>query len=160
MLDDFAKEQFMQSPKWITKKVISVNKDASIQEAAKIMRRHHIGDVVVVDSKSNAPIGMITDRDIVMATVALNIPFEGLTVGEIMTEKVITVSQDAGIHEVIKLMRTHGVKRLPVIGAKKALIGIVSRDNVMKYLGDEFSLIGETYLKQRSKERERRPDIQ
>jgi CBS domain-containing protein len=57
-------------------------------------------------------------------------------------------------------MRTHGVKRIPVIGAKKVLAGIVSRDNVMKYLGDEFSLIGETYMKQRSKERERRPDIQ
>jgi CBS domain-containing protein len=150
----------MQSPKWVTKKVVTVTKDSSVQEAAKLMRKNHIGDVVVVDPKNNSPVGMITDRDIVMATIALNIPFEGLTVSDIMTEKVITVSQDAGIHEVIKLMRTHGVKRIPVIGAKKALAGIVSRDNVMKYLGDEFSLIGETYLRQRSKERERRPDIQ
>ncbi len=150
----------MQSPKWVTKKVVTVTKDSSVQEAAKLMRKNHIGDVVVVDSKTNAPVGMITDRDIVMATVALNIPFEGLCVSDIMTEKVITVNQDVGIHEVIKVMRTHGVKRIPVIGAKKALVGIVSRDNVMKYLGDEFSLIGETYLKQRAKERERRPEIQ
>jgi CBS domain-containing protein len=150
----------MQSPKWVSKKVVSVTKDSSIQEAAKLMRKNHIGDVVVVDAKSNVPIGIITDRDIVMATVALNIPFEGLCVGDIMTEKVVTVNQDAGIHEVIKLMRTHGVKRIPVVGAKKALAGIVSRDNVMKFLGDEFSLIGDTYLKQRTKERERRPDIQ
>ncbi len=150
----------METSKLINKKVVTVKKDSTVQEAAKLMRKHHIGDVVVMDPRSNAPIGILTDRDIVLATIALNIPYEGLSVEDIMTEKLVTVSQDAGIHEVIRLMKLHGVKRIPVVGAKKNLIGIISRDNVMKFLGDEFSSIGDTYQRQRSKEKERRPQIQ
>jgi CBS domain-containing protein len=150
----------MESNKLISKKVITVKKDASVHEAAKLMRKHHIGDVVVLDSRSSAPIGILTDRDIVLATIALNIPYEGLNVGDIMTEKLVTVSQNTGIHEVIRLMKLHGVKRIPVVGAKKNLLGIISRDNVMRYLGDEFSSIGNSYHRQRTKEKERRPQIQ
>jgi len=150
----------METSKLISKKVITVKKNESVQDAAKLMRKHHIGDVVVLDPKSNAPIGMLTDRDIVLATIALNIPYEGLSVGDIMTEKLVTVGQNADIHEIIRLMKAHGVKRIPVVGAKKNLLGIISRDNVMKYLGDEFSSIGDTYQRQRSKEKERRPQIQ
>ena len=150
----------METSKLISKKVITVKKNESVQDAAKLMRKHHIGDVVVLDPKSNAPIGMLTDRDIVLATIALNVPYEGVTVGDIMTEKLVTVGQNADIHEIIRLMKVHGVKRIPVVGAKKNLLGIISRDNVMKYLGDEFSSIGDTYQRQRSKEKERRPQIQ
>lgn len=150
----------METSKLISKKVITVKKNESVQDAAKLMRKHHIGDVVVLDSKSSAPIGILTDRDIVLATIALNVPYEGLSVSDIMSEKLVTVSEHADIHEVIRLMKLHGVKRIPVVGAKKNLVGIVSRDNVMKYLGDEFSSIGDTYQSQRSKEKERRPQIQ
>jgi CBS domain-containing protein len=97
--------------------------DATIQEAARIMRDGSIGDVLVIDSDGRAS-GILTDRDVVIRAVA-----EGLspqtTVGEVHSPDLVNVAPDMAATEAVDLMRQHNVRRLPVVDGED-LVGIIS----------------------------------
>lgn len=100
----------------------TVTPDDSIQNAARIMRDEDTGAVPVVDN--GRPVGMVTDRDIVVRAVAdgsqLNRP-----VSEIVTGAVVTVTPDTSTRDAAQLMSEHQIRRLPVVENER-LVGIVS----------------------------------
>jgi len=112
----------------------------SVQGAALLMRRHHVGDVVVVDEPDGAriPVGIVTDRDIVVSVVALGLDPLGLEVGDIMSDDLLVASQHDDVDVVIERMRLRGIRRVPVVAEDGRLAGIVSADDLLGYLAEEM----------------------
>ena len=143
-----------------TRKVIVASRGTSIYEAARLMREHHTGDLVVIEEfgSKQAPVGIVTDRDIVIEILAEGFSPEGLSVGEIMTDHLVTVREGDSVFEALRLIRTEGVRRAPIVDAAGALIGIVSLDDLLELiaeeLGDLASLVRE---ERRNEEVSRRP---
>ena len=74
------------------REVIIVHRDETVQEAAKLMRQHHVGDVVVVENRNgvSAPVGIVTDRDVVVKIVATELDQATMTVGDIMAQELLS----------------------------------------------------------------------
>ena len=96
---------------------------ASVHEAARAMRDAEIGDVIVIEH--NQVCGIVTDRDIVVRTVAELQNPETTTLADVCSHTLLVVSPTDPIEEAVRLMRTHAVRRLPVVEGGKA-VGIVS----------------------------------
>lgn len=122
------------------REVIVVQRDTTVNEAAKLMRQHHVGSVVVVDESKGmrAPVGIVTDRDLVVEVMAPDLVQMVITVGDIMPPKLVTVKDSMGIYESIQYMRAEGVRRLPVVDGKGALIGILALDDLLELLAEEL----------------------
>ena len=116
--------------------VATVSKDSTVAEAAALMRKHHVGALVMVDASNGArkPVGIVTDRDIAIEVVAEGLVPATVKVGEIVQRKVATVPDDAGCAEAVRLMSINGVRRMPVVDGAGSLIGIVSFDDLLVQL--------------------------
>ena len=128
-----------------------IREDDTVVEAAKMMRVFNVGDLIVVSMgrEGNTPVGIVTDRDVVMKVVADNADPLSVTVGEVMSKELVTGREEEGIYESIERMRTHGIRRLPVVDEKGHLAGILSVDDILEFLGEEVtSLIGLVYREQ------------
>ena len=108
--------------------VVTATRETSIQEAAQLMRMNHVGDLLIVEgvNGSRVPVGIVTDRDIVVAIVALQLNPASLAVGDIMGPELETAHEDQSILETIQQMRLAGVRRIPVVSTHGSLVGIVS----------------------------------
>ena len=117
--------------------VVVALKSEGIVDAARRMRTLHVGDLVVVNATpaGPVPIGIVTDRDIVVEVVA-GAPdhIDYLLVGDVMSEDVVTAREDEPVAAVLKTMETHGVRRLPVVDARGVLTGIVTLDDLLPHL--------------------------
>jgi CBS domain-containing protein len=91
--------------------VICCEADTTISEVAALMRRHHVGDVIVVEDNEGkrVPIGIVTDRDIVIETIALKLEADAFTAGDLMSSPIVTVQENSGFIETLRLMRNHKV---------------------------------------------------
>jgi len=123
------------------REVVFALRNTSITEAAKLMRQYHVGDLVVVDVRdgNRVPVGIVTDRDIVIEVIATSLPLNEFTVGDIMSPQLISVHEKKGIVETIRIMRANGIRRLPVINQDGGLEGIVSADDILDLLAEEIT---------------------
>lgn len=139
--------------------VVIADSRTRVQEAAKLMRDHHIGALVVTEGGANArrPIGIVTDRDMVVEVVAADVDFRTLSVGDIMSEQPATINETAGLFEVIALMRSGGVRRVVVVDANGHLLGIVAMDDLIPVLAEELSALGQAIRVEQRREAQRRP---
>ena len=108
----------------MTRRVVYLPGDTTLDEAAQAMRDQGIGDVVVTHGPTVA--GMVTDRDIVIRAIAENLPVNTTTLESIATREMIMVEQSATVEEAVHAMRERGVRRLLVCDADRKLVGIVS----------------------------------
>lgn len=122
------------------KNVIAIEKGKSLIEAAKLMRQHYVGYVVVVEKKDNKlfPLGIVTDRDLVMKVVATELNPGVITVEDIMLQSLVVVRNDAGLMQTSKLMASKGVRRIPVVSKSGELVGIVTLDDLLAETGSMF----------------------
>ncbi|OHV95000.1 histidine kinase [Janthinobacterium lividum] len=116
-------------------------RDTSVQEAALLMRQHHVGDLIVAEQPNGerVPIGILTDRDIVISVIALGLDPASLLVGDIMSAQLLTASEDEDAYDIIERMRVNGIRRLPVVNSLGALSGIVSIDDLLAFLAQEMA---------------------
>jgi CBS domain-containing protein len=124
-----------------TIQTISCNREETVQGAALLMRKHHVGDLVVVDGDAagaSIPAGIVTDRDIVVSIVALGLDPASLQVGDIMSDDLLTCREDDDVYQTIEHMRVRGIRRVPVVNANGALAGIVSADDLLEFLAEEM----------------------
>ncbi len=137
-----------------TREVVIVEKGASIQEAAQLMRRHHVGNLVVVAYEGTAriPVGILTDRDIVIEIVAAGVDLEKVTVGDVMSFDLATVREQDGIWDSLQYMRSKGVRRMPVVDQGGALIGIISADDLLDLLAEELGAVAALIKREQFKE--------
>ena len=122
------------------REVVIVQRNNTISEAAQLMRQHHVGDVVVVEERGGArvPIGIVTDRDLVVEIMAPAIDQMVITVGDIMVPELVTVKENAGLFETIEYMRAKGVRRVPVVDKGGGLVGILTLDDLLELLAEEL----------------------
>ena len=98
---------------WKNAALIVVDPQDSIADAAKLMRRHHVGTVVVAAEKDGdrKPIGILTDRDIAIEIVAEEVALESVNVADVMSENLVCIAADEGVMEALQLMKERAVRR-------------------------------------------------
>ena len=136
------------------REVVIVSRDTSLVEAARLMREHHVGSLVVVLERDGkrVPVGILTDRDIVVAVVARELDARRLSVADAMSAGVFAVREQDGLTEVLRAMREHGVRRLPVVAASGALAGIVTIDDLLELVAEELGDFVRTVGRERLRE--------
>lgn len=141
-----------------TRKVIVAPRTTSVCEAAKLMRLYHTGDIVVTDEGDGhpMPVGILTDRDLVLEILAQGLDPSGLVVGEVMSENPVTVGDRDGLFETVSSMRSAGVRRTPVVDSTGALVGIVSLDDLLELMAEEMGNLAMVMREERLREIETR----
>ena len=139
--------------------VVATRRTESVIDAARLMRKHHVGSLVIVEDSaqgSKIPVGIITDRDITVSVTALGLDPAAITVNEIMADAVVCIHETAGIAETVALMRTKGVRRLPVVNDAGALTGMIAADDLLTLLADELTGLADSAERERRHEQETR----
>lgn len=133
-------------------------RDMAVGEAARLMREHHVGCLVVVDAvgAQRRVVGVLTDRDIVVEVVAPGIDPQTLTVGDVMSAEPVTAREDDSLIDLMRTMRARGVRRVPVVGAQGELIGIATLDDVLAVLTEELGLLVAAIDREGQRERQLR----
>jgi CBS domain-containing protein len=106
---------------------VTIGSQASLTDAARVMRDNNIGDVIVCDD--SVPLGILTDRDIVVRAVATGTDNKTTTVGQVCSRDIVAVSPDDDLDRAVSLMRGQSVRRLPVIQDNQ-VVGIVSLGDI------------------------------
>ena len=137
--------------------VVFVARNETCAQAARLMREHHVGSLVVVqDNGRRIPVGMLTDRDLAVGVMALGLDPEKTLVEAAMRPDIVLVREDEGIGRAIALMRNRGVRRLPVVDEAGALIGILAADDLIELFAEEMSGLAGMVAKSPRREREER----
>jgi CBS domain-containing protein len=138
--------------------VLVANRETTIREAAQLMRQHHVGDLVVVDAPNGRriPTGIVTDRDIVISVVATTLDPAIFTLGDLVTQELITAKEDSGIIESIQRMRFNGIRRMPIVDKEGGLVGIVTVDDLVRLLSEELSDLSSVISHEQAREREKK----
>ena len=139
--------------------VVVAPKTEMIVDAAKRMRTSHVGDLVVVERRNggHVPIGIVTDRDIVVSVVAGDPDhINYLLVSDVMTDDLITAREHDSIESALKLMHENGVRRLPIVNDTGMLVGILTLDDVLRYLTAQQSELVQLVAREQQHERQYR----
>jgi CBS domain-containing protein len=137
--------------------VVVAEPSTDLREAARLMRDHHVGALVVIEGSDDGkrPIGIVTDRDIVVGVVAsTDVQPEALKVGDVMSRNLIVAEESVGVFEAVDLMQDHGTRRLPVVDAAGRLVGIITLEDVLRMVAGELTALA--IAAQRSLAREAR----
>lgn len=149
----------MRVGEFCNREVVMVNGDESVKVAAELMRSYHVGDVVLVEEShgKRVPIGIITDRDLVVEVMVPELNPEELAAQDIVTRSLLKVHEDDSLLDALDLMQEKGVRRLPVVDANNVLVGIITIDDITDLLTDMLSRVVKIAERQREREAEQRP---
>jgi len=133
----------MKAGEFCNRDVVTATRDLSVLEVARLMREHHVGSLVIIEEVEGhaRPVGILTDRDIVIEVIAKDIAVTGVTAGDVMTFSLLKVTEDENIFDVARRMRCRGVRRVPVITNAGELAGIIALDDLLGLLSQELSLL-------------------
>ena len=131
----------MSAGEYCNRDVVVIDKTESVREAINLMRKNHVGDVVVVEMHENAsiPLGILTDRDIVVEILAEDVDLDAVNVGDVMSDQLVSVNEDTKLLDAIKQMRIKGIRRLPVVNESGELQGILSADDILELVVEQLS---------------------
>lgn len=124
--------------------IITVNKDTSALQIAKILRENKVGSVVVID-ENNEHIGIITKGDLVNKVLAENLDPKNITAKEIMSHPIKYVNADDSIQKALKIFRTHKVNKLGVM-YKGKIVGILSLNDVIRVIPEILDILSEKVM--------------
>lgn len=123
------------------RRVITASPLLDIQAAAELMRQEHIGFLVVVPEEPRGPqppLGVLTDRDIVIAVVAKRADPASLKVGDVMSMQPVVAGESDAVDLALRTMRRAGVRRLPVVNGRGEVVGVLSLDDLLEFLAREI----------------------
>lgn len=127
-----------------TPNVVCCGPQTTAVEAASLMRHRHVGDLVVVSDpqEESAPLGVVTDRDIVVEVLGNGLNPATTTVGSLMRTPVVIAHESEDTTQVIERMRTHGVRRIPVVAHEGEVVGIITLDDLLQlFVADAGALL-------------------
>jgi CBS domain-containing protein len=139
--------------------VATVAATTGIGDAAALMRDQHVGDLIVTERRGGAtvPVGILTDRDIVVGVIAKRVSPDAVTVGDAMTRKLLTVREDASLEFALREMRRYGVRRAPVVRANGDLVGVIAVDDVIQHLAVQLGRLADLIRFEQDAELRARP---
>jgi len=128
-----------------TQPVETCTGDCSALVLAERMRHAHVGDIVVVEYRDGeaVPVGLVTDRDLVVGVMASGEDPDQFTAGQIMSRGLIVVSETDEIGVALEEMRRSGIRRVPVVDDDGRLAGIITLDDVVDYLASLLGSVAE-----------------
>lgn len=136
------------------REVVVVQPEDTVLQAARLMRQHHVGSVLVVDQHNGkpVPVGIVTDRDLIVEVMATELDPDTITVSDIMVPDFAMVKEETGIFETIQYMRNKSVRRLPVVDKEGRLIGIIALDDLLTLLSEELDALAKLVAHEQKKE--------
>ena len=148
----------MKTGELCNREVITASRDTSIEEAARLMRDHHVGSLVIVESRDGRtePVGILTDRDIVIEVIAEAVALDEVVVGDVMSFALLKVTEDENILETTQRMRARGVRRAPVIKKDGSLAGIIAIDDILQLLSEELLTVSRLMSREAEQEKLKR----
>lgn len=137
-----------------TRSVSWCEPQTSVVDAARIMRETHLNNVIVAEQRNGRrfPLGVLTDRDIVIQIVAKEVDSKTVVVADIMSREIFTVDEDEPVREAAERMRFKGVRRLPVVDKQGAMIGVIAMEDLLRNLAEELTAIAAVTPRARIKE--------
>ena len=137
------------------REVVFIHAQASIPVAARLMREYHVGDLVVIKEKTGkrVPVGIITDRDIVLEVIAEGVSMDDVNVGDIMSDNLVTARENDGLLDTIKVMRAKGIRRLPVVNDDNELVGILSVDDLIDLFSEQIVDLARLIAREQGREK-------
>lgn len=144
----------MSIAEYCNRDVVIVSKNEPVTEAVKLMRSQHVGDLIVVDQQDDRvlPVGILTDRDIVLEIMAENIDPDTVDVGDVMSYELVTIVDSTPLMDTIKYMRSKGVRRLPVVDQQGDLLGIITADDILELLAEQMQDLAALVAQQQKRE--------
>jgi CBS domain-containing protein len=148
----------MSAGEYCNRDVVVVAKADTVQEAINLMRQYHVGSVVVVEETGDKPrpVGILTDRDILIEILAEDVELDAVTIGDVMSYELVTVKDDSPLLDAVSIMKDKGVRRLPVVNDTGGLEGILSVDVVIELLAEELSNIAKLISNEQRQEQVKR----
>jgi CBS domain-containing protein len=119
--------------------VVTVTPTDDLIAAAHVMREKHVGYLIVSEVPAGRRVvGVLTDRDIVVAVLAQEVDVRVLKVGDVMTRDPLVIEEGQSIEAVLRHMRDAGVRRVPVVDRSGALTGVLSIDDVLERIAEQL----------------------
>ncbi|APF04138.1 TPA: CBS domain-containing protein [Legionella pneumophila] len=148
----------MRIGEFCNRDVVMMNGDESVKQAAELMRAHHVGDIVLVEElkRRRVPIGIVTDRDLVVEVMALDVNPEELAVQDIVTRSVLLAREEDSLIDSLALMQEKGVRRLPVVDNDDELVGIITIDDITELLAEMLHKVVGVVDRQQKVEKQQR----
>ncbi len=141
--------------------VVTIRPFDELTAAARLMREKHIGYLIVVEpdlgDDTLKPVGVLTDRDIVVAVVAREADPRSLRVDDVMTRQPVVATEGDSIATALQQMRQIGVRRLPVVAQRGQLVGVLSLDDVLDGLAVELQHVAGSIRREQQMESALRP---
>ena len=133
--------------------VAVVEPDTPAVVVSQLMRHHHIGALVVVDAQEKSrPVGIVTDRDLVLELMAEGLDPSVFTAGDIMSVNLVNATLEMDEMDAVELMKTHRLRRLVIVDDKGQLAGIVTMEDVLEQLARELANLAEGLAGARDRE--------
>jgi CBS domain-containing protein len=142
------------------RRVAVIGKNERVQEAARRMRDEHVGDLVVIEQggQRSVPIGVVTDRDIVVGLLARDVDhIAQVDVGDLLTGEVVTVREDEDVSRAVERMQRRGIRRMLVVDDAGALVGIFTVDDMLGLLAKDLGAVVALVDSERRHEMSQRP---
>lgn len=133
-----------------TSDAVTIDRDTSLHQAAQYMREEHVGALVV--TSAGAVVGVVTDRDLAIEVLARGRDSASVSVGALVTGRLVTVPFDASLSDAIAAMEEEGVSRLLVTGPTQELIGVVSIDDLLEALAGDMARLAKSRRNARDRE--------
>lgn len=149
----------MRTGEFCTREIVVVGRKDSIVEAACLMRDYHVGNLVVVEDQGGmrSPVGILTDRDIVVGVIAKGAEYlPSLVVEDVMSLDLVTAREEESLSDTLKSMCSRGIRRIPVVNDKGGLEGILSIDDLIEQVCEELTDITRLIAWQGKREKEER----
>jgi CBS domain-containing protein len=138
--------------------VACCTRDITVTAAARLMREHHTGDLVVIDNadEEREPVGIVTDRDIVVEVIAQERDPNKTTVGDIMSTRLVIASESEDASQALQRMVAHGVRRIPVVDDEQYVQGIVTLDDMLRVHAEAANSLAQVVSKGQTHEQRAR----
>lgn len=148
----------MSAGEYCNREVVIIGRDESLRDAVELFRRYHVGSLVVVEEQRGMkiPVGMVTDRDIVIEVIAEGVDINAVTAGDIMSDRLISVREATSLLDALGLMQGNGVRRVPVVDERGGLLGILTVDDVIELVSEQMTRLTGVITNELRHERQRR----
>ncbi len=149
----------MTAGEYCNREVIITGPESTISEAARLMRQHHVGTLVVVEREGalNRPLGIVTDRDLVVEVLAQEVSVDSVTVRDVMSPDPVQVSEGETLLNTIALMQSRGVRRIIVVDEAGSLQGVMSADDVIELIAEAMNNLTRVVRRELSNEQRTHP---
>lgn len=148
----------MSVGEFCNREVVVIGPQEPAREIARLMREQHVGDVLVVEEHNGrrVPVGIVTDRDLVIEVLASESDPSQFQVADIMTRDLLTARDSDDTMATLQRMRNAGVRRMPVVDADGALLGIITVDDFINVFAEQMEDLVRLVSREQLRERKLR----